>query len=54
MDTRKLEVIQIRVTAHEKDIIRRLAAERALNLSDFLRYCLLQEITKSEGPKPKI
>lgn len=51
MDNRRIEVLQIRLSKTEKDLIKRLAEEKDLNISDFLRYCLLQEISKAEDKK---
>lgn len=51
MDIRKLEVIQFRLSHKEKDLLRALAQEKQMNLSDFIRYCLLKEISNSELDK---
>ncbi len=48
MDFRKLDVIQFRLSKREKDLLRELAKEKGMNLSDFIRYCLLKEISMRE------
>ena len=48
MDFRKLDVIQFRLSKREKDLLRELAKEKDMNLSDFIRYCLLKEISMRE------
>lgn len=48
MDLRKLDVIQFRLSKREKDLLRELAKEKQMNISDFIRYCLLREISKRE------
>ena len=48
MENRKLEVIQFRLSQKEKDLLRVLAKEKQMNISDFIRYCLLREISKRE------
>ena len=49
MEGRKLEVIQIRVSTKEKDLIRQLSETKEMNVSDFLRYCILKEISQKES-----
>ena len=53
MDSRKLEVIQFRLSQIEKDLLRALAKEKKMNVSDFIRYCLLREISNREGDKSR-
>ncbi len=53
MDSRKLEVIQFRLSKMEKDLLRALAKEKKMNVSDFIRYCLLREISNREGDKSR-
>ena len=48
MDSRKLEVIQFRLSKKEKDFLREWAAEKEMSMSDYFRYCLLQEISRRE------
>lgn len=48
MDSRKLAVIQFRLSKKEKDFLSEWAAEKEMSMSDYLRYCLLQEISRRE------
>lgn len=45
---KKSELIQIRVTKSQKELIEKIAHENLMNMSDYVRYCLLKDRFKNK------
>lgn len=44
---KKDDLIQIRVTKKEKEMIEKFADSNHMNISDYIRYCIMQDRLKN-------